>query len=250
MSHSHKLKFLINSNKNNEHIVLNKLINSFYNQNANDYIIENTDILVVLGGSSHIYFEKRDKYCVLGIPHNSIDFTALIAVIEHVYTLIDHNFLIPDYWFYLHDTCELGPSFLKLLKPHIDTLYLYNYCIKPLTYIKSMNIGIYKYTFLLNKKNMILQLRSSDYQNNDQIQYFKKLGVSAEDFLFKYDYDEHSYKHSFTPHYMNDRIINLEDKKIIYENSNTLRITEYFPVLDFYKYKANWELKNIYDLNP
>ncbi len=250
MSHSTKLKFLINSNVKNEHIVLNKLIDSFYNQNTNDYIVENTDILVVLGGSDKNFFEKRTKYCVLGVTHNSIDYTAFIAIIEHIYSLIDNHFVIPDYWFYLHDTCELGPSFLKLLRPHVDTLYLYNYCIKPLTYSKSMNIGIYKYTFMLNKKDLFLQLRSKDYPSQEEIQYFKKLGVNAEDFIFKYDYDEHSYKHSFTPQHISDRIVDIEDKKIIYENSNTLRITEYFPVLDFYKYKANWELKKVYDLNP
>ena len=93
MTHSQKLKFLINSNVKNEHIVLNKLINSFYNQNTNDYIIENTDILVVFGGADRIYFEKRDKYCVLGVQHNSIDFTALIAVIEHIFSLIDRLYL-------------------------------------------------------------------------------------------------------------------------------------------------------------
>lgn len=250
MSHSTKLKFLINSNKNNEHIVLNKLINSFYNQNTNDYIIENTDILVIFGGCDKIFFEKRQKYCVLGVTHNSIDFTALIAVIEHIYSLVDNNFLLPDYWFYLHDTCELGPSFLKLLRPHVDTLYLYNYYTKPLTYSKSMNIGIYKYTYLFNKKNVLLQLKTSDYPSIEEVQYFKKIGVQFEDIIFKDDYDESGYKHSCTPQNFKDRYVDFENKKIIYDNSNVLRITEYFPVLDFYKYKANWELKNIYDLNP
>lgn len=122
--------------------------------------------------------------------------------------------------------------------------------MKLLTHSKNMNIGIYKYIFLLNHKMLFLQLCSKDYPNNGEVKYLKNIGINAEDFIFKYDYDEHSYKHSFTPQNMNDRIVNLEDTKIIYENSNTLRITEYFPILDFYKYKANWKLKKIYELNP
>ena len=247
MNFSKKLKFLINSNVKNESIVLQKLIDSFYNQNDIDYNINSNDILVIIGGSTHIYFEKREKYCVLAVPHNSIDFTALIAVIEHVYSLIDNHFSIPDYWFYMHDTCMLGPSFFTLLKPYIHDLYINHYDMKPLTYSKSMNIGIYKYNFLLNDKSYFLELRSHNYPSMEEVQYLKKKGVQIEDFAFQ---KQNSYHHSFTPCTMSDRIVNMEDKRIIYEKSTTLRITEYFPILDFYKYKANWELKYIYDLNP
>jgi hypothetical protein len=254
MNQNHKLKFLINSNYKNHHVVLDKLIQSFYHQSYKDSLITNNDILVVLGGAQRIYFEKKEKYCVLEVPHNSIDFTALIAVIEHIYTLIDHNFSIPDYWFYLHDTCELGFHFLLLLQPHIQKLYKTNCNTKPLTYIKSMNIGIYKYNFLMNIKNNILTLRSKNNPSYEEIQSLKKYGVIVEDYIFYQDKDQQTKDskkmcNSFMPNEYMDRTI-LGNPSIIYNDSNILRITEYFDQLDFYKYKANWELKETYLLDP
>ena len=239
------LKFLINSNVKSAPIVLERLINSFYNQSLP---ITNDLILVVLGGSSNIYFKRESQYCVLGVPHNSIDFTALIGVIEHIYTFVDHGFKIPDYWFYIHDTCELGKDFLQLLKPHIRNLYIDDVNIKPLTYIKSMNIGIYKYLFLLNHKDHILKYRSHNHPTYEQIQYLKHVGVSIEDFIFQFEQNQNQNQSFMLPHKI-DRMV-LGESKMIYENSTIMRITEYFDQLDLYKYKANWELKNVYILDP
>ncbi len=241
------LKFLINSNIKNKDIVLPKLIDSFLlNKIAPDHI------LVVFGGCDTIFFKKEQYYSILGVTHNSIDFTALIAVIEHVYSLIDNQFSIPDYWFYLHDTCMLGENFSSHLYQFLENIE-FEYNTLPLTYYKSMNIGLYKYTFLLNHKNKILQLRSLNHPSLEQIQYLKKLGVQYEDFIFyldnnKYVLNHTFFNHSFTHTSNPDRMI--LDKSIIYENSNILRITEYFKPLDFYKYKANWELKETYTLDP
>ncbi len=243
------IKFLINSNIKNKSIVLPKLINSFILNK-----IDSSHILVVFGGCEHIFFEKCDNYNILGVTHNSIDFTALISVIEHVYSLIDNNFSIPDYWFYLHDTCELGENFYNNLNNFFKNND-FEYNTLPLTYYKSMNIGLYKYTFLLNNKNKILQLRSSNIPTLEEIQHLKKIGVFHEDFIFYLDTKNHNNNKSFFKSFTNnndkDRIIlNDNNPIIIYENSNILRIIEYFKILDFYKYKANWELKEIYILNP
>ncbi len=241
--------FLINSNIKNKKIVLPKLINSFILNK-----IPPEKILIVFGGCDHIFFKKETHYSILGVTHNSIDFTALIAVIEHVYSLIDNDFLLPDYWFYLHDTCMLGTNFFAYLNNFLETMdYNFQYNTLPLTYYKSMNIGLYKYTFLLNHKNRILKLRSSNYPPLDQIQHLKKIGVYYEDFIFyldnnKCDFNEKNFKLSFTNTSNEDRVV--LRPQIIYENSNILRITEYFKSLDFYKYKANWELKEHYTLDP
>jgi hypothetical protein len=246
------IKFLINSNIKNKDIVLPKLIDSFI---LNKIVPEN--ILVVFGGCDKIFFQKNNHYSILGVTHNSIDFTALIAVIEHVYSLIDNNFSIPDYWFYLHDTCELGASFHSFLENYIFTLDS-NVNTIPLTYYKSMNIGLYKYTFLLNHKNKIFELRSYNHPSIEQIEYFKNIGVMKEDFIFYLDKNNIMYTNninifniSFTQHNNKDRLL-LHNAlpSIIYENSKILRITEYFSSLDFYKYKANWELKEKYTLDP
>ncbi len=244
------IKFLINSNIKNKDIVLPKLINSFI---LNNILPEN--ILVVFGGCDKIYFSKEKDYYALGVTHNSIDFTALIAIVEHVYSLIDNNFSIPDYWFYLHDTCELGSSFNSFFQNFINIID-FNFNTLPLTYYKSMNMGLYKYTFLLNNKNKIFQLRSYDHPSNEQIQYLKNIGVIKEDFIFYLDNNLNEknnriFNTSFTSNSNKDRfVLNNGFPSIIYENSKIIRITEYFPTLDFYKYKANWELKENYTLDP
>lgn len=246
----YNIKFLINSHIKNKDIVLNKLINSFTLNN-----IHKEDILVVFGNSDRIFFEKNNFYNILGVPHNSIDFTALIAVIEHVYSLIDNNFSIPDYWFYLHDTCELGKDFITLFNKYLENINLNNINTLPLTYYKSMNMGLYKYTFLLNNKNTIFQLRSHNHPFNEEIQHLKKIGVFKEDFIFYLNKENIKnnkiFQNSFSNNNDKDRIIfNNQLPQIIYENSNILRIIEYFPNIDFYKYKANWELKEYYILDP
>lgn len=244
------IKFLINSNIKNKDIVLPKLINSFI---LNKIVPEN--ILVVFGGCDKIFFSKEDNYSILGVTHNSIDFTALISVIEHVYSLIDNNFSLPDYWFYLHDTCELGESFYSFFHNYMNIIDV-NFNTIPLTYCKSMNIGLYKYTFLLNNKNKLFELRSFDFPQFSQIEYLKKLGVLKEDFIFYLDnnrleVNNKCFKNSFIHTSTKDRILlNNGNSSIIYNNSKIYRITEYFSSLDFYKYKANWELKENYTLDP
>ena len=252
MDYSNKIKFLINSTKKNIDVVLEKLITSFYEQNSQNFIIKNTDILVVVNDCDEISFKKCDKYCILYVKHNSIDFTALIAVIEHIYSLIDNDFEIPDYWFYMHDTCKLGSNFLNLLETYIEKLYNYNLNTLSLTYVKSMNIGIYKYNYLLNKKNIVLNLRSQDNPPMSQIQELKKVGVALEDILFKNDdYRLHffDYINSMMYPHLHDRTY-VSEPKNIYEKSDIKRIEEYFANIDFYKYKANWELKKEYILDP
>lgn len=238
-----KIKYVINSNQKNRHI-LNKLIDSL---RENHIVCE--DILVVFGGSSHIYIEQREHFYELGVQHNSIDFTALIGVIEHVYSLVDHGFQLPDYWFYLHDTCEVGATFATQLSEGIKNI---NYNCKPLTHSKSMNIGLYKYIFLLNHKDRILKLRSSNHPSDEEVQHLKRLGIKYEDFIFFMEMGEGSwypFQHAFVPATSKDRTWVSAPEKI-YPESHVLRITEYFEVLDFYKYKANWELKAIYTLDP
>ena len=132
-----------------------------------------------------------------------------------------------------------------------------NFNTIPLTYYKSMNMGLYKYTFLLNNKNKIFELRSFDFPQFNQIEYLKKLGVLKEDFIFYLDNNNRLevnnkyFKNSFIHTSTKDRLLlNNGLPSIIYNNSKIYRITEYFSSLDFYKYKANWELKENYTLDP
>ncbi len=214
-----KLKFLINSNTKNFELTFPKLINSFP-----DYI-SNEDILVVVGNSNKVAFTKCERFSKLEVKHNSVDYTAFIALIEE-HDLIKENFVIPEFWFYLHDTCELGKDFISKLSSFIPSLTKN----KSLTLFPSMNLGVYKHDFFFKDPQILLSKRSSNNPSYDEVYQLKCGCVETEDFLFKIEND--------TPFTGNVKGVTGTRPLRIYKGVS--RITEYYEVLDLYKYKANW----------
>lgn len=214
-----KLKFLINSNIKNFEVTFPKLIHSFPSE------VSNQDILVVVGNSDKVKFSVCDKYCKLEVKHNSVDYTSLIAVVENNDILSKH-FVLPEFWFYLHDTCECGKDFLPKLTHFIPHLTKN----KSLTLFPSMNLGVYKHSFLFTHSIELLLKRSSDNPPYDEVYKLKCGCVSDEDFLFKIEND--------IPFTGVTKGVKLTRPQSIYHGAK--RITEYYEVLDLYKYKANW----------
>ncbi len=185
------------------------------------------DIYFFIGGFDKTEISiSNEGVNVIKVTQNSIDYTGLIGVLD----LQIHA----DYWMLLHDTCYVGPNFYK-------NIVNYNYNNAPmvsLSYDLSMNIGSYSWDYLQNIKDELFQYRNTDFTENS-IQYWKKIGVLNEDVFFK------NFKHLH--HYCNTQRL-VSDPVNLY-NSNTLRIIEYFPNIDLYKAKANWNAKPIYELN-
>lgn len=214
-----KLKFLINSNTKNFIYTFPKLIASFPDS------VPKEDILVVVGNSDKIAFTVCDRFCKLEVQHNSLDYTAFIALLEEE-SLIQSNFVIPEFWFYLHDTCELGKEFIPKLSSFIPTLTIN----KSLTLFPSMNLGVYRHHFFLQDRQILLSKRSSNNPPEEEVYQLKCDCVATEDFLFKIEND--------TPFTGNSKGMEGTRPRKIYKGVS--RITEYYEVLDLYKYKANW----------
>ncbi len=214
-----KLKFLINSNTKNFACTFPKLIASF------PETVSNEDILVVIGNSDKVAFTKCERFCKLEVQHNSVDYTAFIALIEED-SLIKSNFVIPEFWFYLHDTCELGKDFISKLSSFLPALTKN----KSVTLFPSMNLGVYKHDFFFKDTQILLSKRSSNNPLYDEVYKLKCDCVTTEDFLFKIEND--------TPFTGNVKGMKGTGPRNIYYG--VPRITEYYEVLDLYKYKANW----------
>jgi len=209
-------KIVINSHRNSE-IALKKMLDSM----AFD---SNWNVFVCIGGFYEYETYKIVKeghityiYC----NHNSIDYTGLIALLDLFY---DSD----DTYLYLHDTCSVGPKFYELLS---------NISIDGESgriWYPSMNMGIYTSTIIRKNINFLLERKNTLEENS---QKFKSDGVHFEDFIFKNDST-------------NVKLVsnnNVTGPTDIY-NTGIMRITEYYDGLDLYKYKANWEIKNVYEL--
>lgn len=259
---------IVNSHKNN--IALKTLLTS-----AN----QNTDVnfIIIIGGYDkiNIKISKNKKMIIIYTNHNSIDFTAMITLVELYFFETEQNIEIFDQiklennepinddisiyqtfinlnfenqnifdnlqeiqlilknitvFFYIHDTCKFGPMFFdKIINFNNNQC---SYCFID----QSMNIGIYPMNLILEHKNKILLLKNSSYELS-KIQEFKKLGCKFEDFIFKLSKTHQFFQHS----------LEIQGKTDIYGNG-VIRLIEYYNVLDLYKYKANWELKDIFEL--
>jgi len=200
----------INFYKHSLPIVLESLLNCG---------IEKTQIFVFNTGFSEEKTEKIDDITYYYLTHNSYEYSPLIEIVEKE--------LVSDYWFLIHDTCKVGPSFKDLLYkiPENKPVKL------SLKNSPAMSIGSYNYNYLISIKQKLLSIKNNDYSNESLIKW-KKWGVPNEDFILWKTYP--------------DPIIYNNNKNwsiLSYENwygTNTVRRTEYYPSLDIYKNKSNW----------
>jgi hypothetical protein len=211
------MKYAISSHINYINITEKEIISSLVNSG-----IDINDIYIFVGGydSDYGYNKLSESINKYSAPHNSLDFTGLISVIEMN--------LESDYWFLLHDTLYVGPNFNKVVKE-------FNYenaDYVALTFDTSMNIGSYKWSYMQKRKNEILKYKN----NNNDIQSFKKKLINEEDVFLK----PKTHYYCGIPR----KTIPATD----YYKNNTQRIVEYFSEIDLYKIKANWSIKSTYEL--
>ena len=102
------VKFLINSvnARGFNNSALTRLVSSLRSQ------VNSDDIVVVMGNSDTEGVSTETDYTLVRVKHNSMDMTALIGVLDNQSNLGT----LPDSWFYLHDTCEVGSNFLSNLQ--------------------------------------------------------------------------------------------------------------------------------------
>lgn len=181
--------------------------------------IEKNQIFVFNAGFSEEKTEKIDNITHYYLTHNSYEYSPLIEIVEKE--------LISDYWFLIHDTCKVGPSFKELLYRIPEN----NPSKLSLKDSPAMSIGSYDYNYLISIKQKLLAIKNTDYSNESLVKW-KKWGVPNEDFILWKTYP--------------DPVIYNNNKNwsiVSYENwygTNTIRRTEYYPSLDIYKNKSNW----------
>ena len=223
MNTNNNISIVINSHIKNVDIPLKKLLSTIkQNSNSNIYIY------AIIGGCNEFKEYSIDDIHYIEVTHNSIDFTGLI-------TLSEHKIIKTEWFFYLHDTCKVGKRFYDyILKmcPLLKNNYTYSFNRN------SMNMGFYNINILLKYKKNLLTLKNNSTDIED-IKKFKRLGVHFEGFLFILNKENHLLLKC-------NKIT--DSPKYIYSDK-ILRITEYYKELDLYKYKANWYVKNNYELN-
>jgi hypothetical protein len=152
------------------------------------------------------------------LNHNTFELSPLIEIVDKE--------IESEYWFLIHDTCKVGPKFKELLysipenKP--DRISL-----KPWP---SMSIGLYRYDYLLKNKDKLLSIKNTDHSPESTLKW-KKWAVDNEDYIL-------TYNGSNVMTYGNHPYITLDYKD--WYGSDIKRRTEYYPQLDLYKKKSNW----------
>lgn len=194
--------------------------------------IGDIDVIAVIGGYEKYYtVEKRGAYTLLKAPHNSIDFTGLLAMLDTQYGCVY------DSYFYIHDTTRAGPRFIQCildLPPSLDSASFA---------FPSMNIGLYSRTVLEESKDLLETFRNTDVVNESLAQQFKKKCVEMEDCIFK---KQQAHTHHF---FLSTGPPQLDGEPRAYYGSDVMRHVEYYPEMDLYKIKANWYVKPSYQLS-
>lgn len=190
-------------------IIIPSLLNSGINKEQ---------IHIFCGGCETQEITIYEDYKFYKVEYRSFELTPLIAICEME--------LKTDYWFLIQDTCKVGLKFKeKLYKFPSENPDKIALRISP-----SMNIGTYKYDYLIKNKDYILKSKMfcktpEDFSKN------KKWTILNEDYvLWKLNPPAVCYQGTV------NRISNNDS----WYGGDATRITEYFSSLDLYKNKSNW----------
>jgi hypothetical protein len=222
------------------------LINSNYNFYEKSLAIllpsipdRNHDFEVVIGGSPWEYKkEVKNGINYHFVNYDNIDLTSFIFVSENPEIIQNKNFFL-----YIHDTTKMGPKFFDNLLININ-FNAKQYKTKEdfITKTKnikltcegfSMNMGLYRTDYFKDNvvKALLGSIKNTDISDEGKMSS-KVYGLKNEDIFLK---DSNL---SLT---RKGRLSRLVESPY---GTNVKRIEEYFPDLDFYKYKSNFDLSN------
>lgn len=214
------IKICVNSTESFSHKTIPILIPSLIESGVNP-----NNIYVFEGGNKKREVVHIDTHVLVKTNHNSMEYTGLIDIVD--------NEMKSDYWFNIHDTCRVGKRFWELVnnipKDFPDKVALWRH--------PSMSIASYKYEYLLKHKNRLLEIKNQDY-SRETLQKWKQWGIHAEDYML--------YKLTDSPTVVYNPELNLPTYDLRNEESwygGVSRIIEYYPQLDLYKSKSNWDAK-------
>uniref|UniRef100_A0A7S3W0S6 Uncharacterized protein n=2 Tax=Emiliania huxleyi TaxID=2903 RepID=A0A7S3W0S6_EMIHU len=127
------------------------------------------------GGDSGVVRRDGDGVRYYAVPHNSIDFSAMVHIVENPLL-----FGGVRQWFYLHDTAEVGRGFWPNVTHWCDRLPT---CALPLTrYYPSSSMGLYDAAFLAARRADIVRLKNA---RGAPAETWKRRGFGWEDKVIK-----------------------------------------------------------------
>lgn len=216
----YKINICVNSTKNFSEKTLPVIIPSLIESGVSP-----DQIYVFEGGNEIREVINNETHILIKTNHNSMEYTGLIDIVE--------NEMDSDYWFNIHDTCKVGKKFWDLVnripKNFPDKISLWRH--------PSMSIGSYKYEYLLKHKSRLLEIKNQDY-SRETLQKWKQWGIHAEDYML--------YKLNDSPTIVYNPELNLSSYDLKDEESwygGVPRRIEYYPQLDLFKSKSNWDAK-------
>lgn len=211
-------------------------------------------VVVAVGGSDREgLLTREDGVWHLHVRHNSLDFTGLIAAVEHRKQLLDDALGVATPGFlYLHDTIVFGPRTPLLLAQFFGN-YSLNHSralagSKKDRYIPSMNMGFYTFSMLDRVADELLRKWRGPVANpqlrdlHAQEITLKKHHVGAEGMMFRI------YHRMFLDGDSTCEFVRaicrppqvVPNASFTYNGSRIKRRVLYFHVLDLTKYQANY----------
>lgn len=181
------------------------LVNSYIKGRFSDAVrrlheigFDATQIVVVVGASPSDNVFVTDTHVQVNVTHNSIDFTALIAWLEHKECIDESLGVTTKSMFYMHDTCIIGERFHTLLSQRFThkTTRLVSNMLFPL--VKSCNMGIYSFEDILYTRDTLLRLKNNDLDRKALVNV-KNIGFLMEDVVFNEIGTRNAYDLMFIP---------------------------------------------------
>ena len=159
---------------------------------------------------------------IVNLNYNCFDINSMSGILENK---LDNC----DWWFLLHDTCDVLPEFRQ-------KLYGFDYqqyeCVRACN-PHCGNIGAYKYSCLEKKKNKIHNLKN--YSLSHTQQEFKRRSIDLEDFIFNKSKN------------CGEFIGGMKSEHVQF--MNTPRKAEHYLGIEIIKYKANYKRSETYIVN-
>jgi hypothetical protein len=186
--------------------------------------IGTNEILIVNGGQEDWRIDHYGDVPMICTPQNSFEYTPLIEIVEH-------NLTSP-FWFLLHDTCIAGPAFKSLAYEPPE-----GFEKVAMKHTPSMSIGLYSMDYLMRHKDRLTAIKNMD-SSPQALQSWKQWGVPNEDYMLWKLQDSPTGLYHPDKHGADEW--NYQGHADVYGTGMPRRV-EYFPQLDLFKAKSNWQ---------
>jgi hypothetical protein len=186
--------------------------------------IGTNEILIINGGQENWQIDHYGDAPMICTPQNSFEYTPLIEIVEH--------HLTSPFWFLLHDTCIAGPAFKSLVYGPPE-----GFEKVAMKHTPSMSIGLYSMDYLMHHKDRLMAIKNMD-SSPQALQAWKQWGVPNEDYMLWKLQDSPTGLYHPDKHGPDEW--NYQGHADVYGTGMPRRI-EYFPQLDLFKAKSNWQ---------